>query len=158
MKLRLASFGLAVERVETVAVRHDKYDHNRDRVGSLWLVADERQVQLEHAKQIDQLYDAEEWATIAREERKLHSDLRRAELRQDASIEKAELTLKESERLQALRAREVDLYSRIMDAKTRKVALDKGAGTVLADLEHELAKQKSQRDGEQAEWEQVRQL
>jgi hypothetical protein len=158
LKLRLASFGLAVERVETVAVRHDKYDHNRDRVGSLWLVADERQVQLEHARQLDQLYDAEEWAAIAREERKLHSDLRRAELRQDASLEKAELTLKESERLQALRAREVDLYSRIMDAKTRKVALDKGAGTVLADLEHELAKQKSQRDGEQAEWEQVRQL
>jgi len=158
LKLRLASYGLAVERVETVALRHDKYDHNRERVGSLWLVADERQGQLEHARQLDQLYDAEEWQAIAREERKLHTDLRRAELKQDATLDKAELTLKESERLQALRAREVDLYSRIMEAKTRKVALDKGAGTVLADLEHELAKNKSRRMGEEAEWEHVRQL
>ncbi|MYM37758.1 hypothetical protein [Duganella qianjiadongensis] len=158
LKLRLASYGLAVERVETVALRHDKYDHNRERVGSLWLVADERQGQLEHRRQLDQLYDEEEWQAIAREERKLHTDLRRAELKQDATIDKAELTLKESERLQALRAREVDLYSRIMEAKTRKVALDKGAGTVLADLEHELAKNQARRVGEEADWEHVRQL
>lgn len=158
LKLRLAGYGLAVERVETAALRHDKFDHNRERIGTLWLVADERHVQLEHVKQLDQIYDEEEWQAIWREEQKMRSDLRRAELRQDAGVNKAELTFKESERLQALRAREVDLYSRVMESKTRKVAIDKGAGTILADLEHELAKTKSHRAGEQADWEHVRQL
>ena len=158
LKLRLAGYGLAVERVETAALRHDKFDHNRERIGTLWLVADERHVQLEHVKQLDQIYDEEEWQAIWREEQKMRSDLRRAELRQDASVNKAELTFKESERVQALRAREVDLYSRVMESKTRKVAVDKGAGTILADLEHELAKNKSHRAGEQADWEHVRQL
>jgi hypothetical protein len=158
LKLRLASYGLAVEGVETAALRHDKFDHNRERIGTLWLVADERHVQLEHVKQLDQIYKEEEWQTIWREEQKMHSEFRRAELRQDASVNKAELTLKETERVQALRAREVELYSRVMDSKTRKVAIDKGAGTVLADLEHELAKNKSHRQGEQADWDHVRQL
>lgn len=158
LKLRLVTYGLAVDGVETAALRHDKFDHNRARIGTLWLVADERHVQLEHVKQLDQIYNDEEWQAIAREEQKMHSDFRRAELRQDASVNKAELTLKESERVQALRAREVELYSRVMDSKTRKVAIDKGAGTVLADLEHELAKNKSHRQGEQAEWDHVRQL
>ena len=158
LKQRLASYGLAVERVETAALRHDKFDHNRARIGTLWLVADERHVQLEHVKQLDQIYDEEEWQAIWREEQKMRSDFRRAELRQDASVGKAELTLKESERIQALRAREVELYSQVMEAKTRKVAIDKGAGTVLADLDHELAQKKSGRAGEQADWEHVRHL
>ncbi|MRW88775.1 hypothetical protein GJ699_02110 [Duganella sp. FT80W] len=158
LKLRLASYGLAVDGVETAALRHDKFDHNRERIGTLWLVADERHVQLEHVKQLDQIYNEEEWQAIWREEQKMHSDFRRAELRQDASINKAELTLKESERVQALRAREVELYSRVMDSKTRKVAVDKGAGTVLADLEHELARNKAHRQGDQADWEHVRHL
>jgi len=158
LKQRLASYGLAVERVETAALRHDKFDHNRARIGTLWLVADERHVQLEHVKQLDQIYDEEEWQAIWREEQKVRSDFRRAEVRQDASVNQAELTLKESERVQALRAREVELYSQVMESKTRKVAIDKGAGTVLAELEHELAQKKSGRDGAQAEWEHVRQL
>ncbi|MBV7534297.1 hypothetical protein KW842_00820 [Duganella sp. sic0402] len=158
LKLRLASYGLAVDGVETAALRHDKFDHNRARIGTLWLVADERHVQLEHVKQLDQIYNDEEWQSIAREEQKMHADFRRAELRQDASVNKAELTLKEAERVQALRAREVELYSRVMDSKTRKVAVDKGAGTVLADLEQELARNKAHRQGEQADWEHVRQL
>ncbi|WP_373991883.1 hypothetical protein [Duganella sp. BuS-21] len=158
LKLRLASYGLAVDGVETAALRHDKFDHNRERVGTMWLVADERHVQLEHVKQLDEIYNDEEWQAILREEQKLQADFRRAELRQDASVNKAELSLKEAERLQALRVREVELYSRVMDAKTRKVALDKGAGTVLADLEHELSRNKSHRVGEQADWEHVRQL
>jgi hypothetical protein len=158
LKLRLATYGLAVDGVETAALRHDKFDHNRARIGTLWLVADERHVQLEHVKQLDQIYTEEEWQAIWREEQKMHSEFRRAELRQDASVNKAELSLKEAERQQALRAREVELYSRVMDSKTRKVAIDKGAGTVLADLEHELARNKSHRQGEQADWEHVRHL
>jgi hypothetical protein len=158
LKQRLATYGLAVDGVETAALRHDKFDHNRERIGTLWLVADERHVQLEHVKQLDQIYNEEEWQAIWRDEQKMHSEFRRAELRQDASVNKAELTLKEAERVQALRAREVELYSRVMDSKTRKVAIDKGAGTVLADLEHELARNKSHRVGEQADWDHVRQL
>lgn len=158
LKLRLVSYGLAVDGVETAALRHDKFDHNRERVGTMWLVADERHVQLEHVKQLDEIYNEEEWQSILREEQKMHADFRRAELRQDASVNKAELTLKEAERVQALRAREVELYSRVMESKTRKVALDKGAGTVLADLEHELARNKAHRVGEQADWEHVRHL
>lgn len=158
LKLRLAEFGLAVAQVETAALRHDKFDHNRERIGTLWLVADERHVQLEHVKQLDQIYDEEEWQAIWREEQKMRTGHRRAELRQDASVDKAELTLQEAERVQALRAREVDLYGRIMESKTRKVALDKGAGTTLAELEHELARNKAQRGGDQEAWEHVRHL
>jgi len=158
LKLRLAEFGLAVVQVETVELRHDKFDHNRSRIGSLWLVADERRVQLAHAKQLDEIYDEEEWQAIWREEQKMRTQYRRAQMQQDVAVEKAELSLQETERLQALRAREVELYSRIMESKTRKVAVDKGAGTVLADLEHELAKNKAQRLDEQGEWEHVRHL
>jgi hypothetical protein len=158
LKLRLAEYGLAVAQVETAALRHDKFDHNRERIGTLWLVADERHVQLEHVKQLDQIYDDEEWQAIWREEQKMRTQYRRAELRQDASVEQAELTLQEAERVQAIRAREVDLYGRIMESKTRKVALEKGAGTTLAELEHELAKHRAVRAGDAAEWEHVREL
>ena len=147
LRQRLAEFGLAAVQVETLALRHDKYDDNRERVGSLFLVADERQQQLEHVKQLDQLYDEEEWQAIWRQEQKMRSDYRRAELKQDAE-----------EQMLAIRAREIDLYGRIIEAKTRKQAFEHGAGTALADLEHELARRKSARTGEAAEWDQVRRL
>lgn len=158
LKLRLAEFGLAVAQVETLALRHDKFDNNRERIGTLWLVADERHVQLEHVKQLDQLYDEEEWQAIWREEQKMRSDYRRAELRQDAAVEKAELALQEAERVQSIRAREVDLYGRIIESRTRKQAFERGAGATLTELEHELAKKKSARTGDADEWEHVRQL
>jgi hypothetical protein len=158
LKQRLAEFGLAAVQVDTLALRHDKFDNNRERIGSLWLVADERHVQLEHVKQLDQLYDEEEWQAIWREEQKMRSDYRRAELRQDASVEKAELALQEAERIQAIRAREIDLYGRIIESKTRKQAFERGAGATLTELEHELAKKKALHSGEAAEWGHVRQL
>eukprot|EP01032_Pedospumella_encystans_P005253 gene5253-6246_t len=105
LKLRLAEFGLAVAQVDTLSLRHDKFDSNRERVGSLWLVADERHAQLEHVKQLDELYNEEEWQAIWREEQKILSDFRRAELRQDAAVDKAELAQQEAERVQAIRAR-----------------------------------------------------
>lgn len=158
LRQRLAEFGLAAVHVETLALRHDKFDGNRERIGSLWLVADERHVQLEHVKQLDQLYDEEEWQAIWRQEQKMRSDFRRAELQQDAAVSKAELTLQAGERMQAIRAREIDLYGRIIEAKTRKQAFEHGAGTALAELEHELARHKSLQAGEAAEWDQVRRL
>lgn len=147
LQQRLAEFGLAAVQVETLALRHDKYDDNRERVGSLFLIADERLHQLEHVKQIDQLYDEEEWQAIWRQEHKMRSDFR-----------KAELKVESEEQMQAIRAREIDLYGRIIEAKTRKQAFELGAGAALADLEHELARRKAVHGGETAEWDQVRRL
>jgi hypothetical protein len=158
LKLRLAEFGLAAVQVETLSLRHDKFDHNRERIGSLWLVADERHVQLEHVKQLDELYNEEEWQAIWRTEQKMRSELRMAELRQDAAVDKAELALHESERVQAIRAREVDLYGRIIESKTRRQAFERGAGATLVELEHELARKKSGRAADVADWDHVRQL
>ncbi|WP_028102421.1 SPFH domain-containing protein [Pseudoduganella violaceinigra] len=147
LRQRLAEFGLAVERVEVLALRHDKYDDNRERVGSLFLIADERQAQLEHVKQIDKLYDEEEWQAIWRQEQKMRTDYRKAELKAEAE-----------EQMQGIRGREIDLYGRIAEAKSRKQAFDFGAGMALADLEHELARHKTLHTGEAAQWEQVRRL
>ncbi|WP_338760826.1 hypothetical protein [Massilia sp. METH4] len=158
LKLRLAEFGLAAVQVETLQLRHDKYDANRARVGTLWLVADERHVQLEHAKHLDELYDEEEWRALARAEQEARNEYRRAELRQDAAVDKAELALRESERMQAIRAREIDLYARIVESRTRKAAVERGAGAAAAELEHELAKTAAGHAGEAADWEHVRRL
>jgi hypothetical protein len=158
LRMRLSEFGLAAAQVETLSLRHDKFDHNRERIGSLWLVTDERHVQLEHVKQLDELYNDEEWQAIWREEQKQRTEFRRAELRQDATVEKAEQALKEAERLQGIRAREIDLYARVIEAKTRKAAFDSGAGATVAELEHELAKKKLAQTSEAADWDHVRQL
>ena len=158
LKMRLAQYGLAVVQVDTLALRHDKFDANRERIGTLWLVADDRHVQLEHAKQLDQLYDDAQWQRIRREEQESRLRYRRTELRQDEAIERAELSLQNSERVQALRAREIDLYGRIVDSKNRKQAIERGAGDVLAELEHELAKKGAARGDESSEWAHLRHL
>jgi hypothetical protein len=158
LKLLLAQYGLAVVQVDTLALRHDKFDANRERIGSLWLVADERHVQLEHAKHLDQLYSDEEWQRIEREQQESRLRHKRAELRQDEAIGRAELSLAGAERAQAIRAREIDLYARIADSKSRRQAIERGAGEVLAELEHELAGKGAQRAGAAAEWEHLRAL
>lgn len=158
LKMRLAQYGLAVVQVDTLSLHHDKFDANRDRIGSLFLVADERNVQLEHAKQLDQLYNDEEWQSIWREEQEGRLRHRRQELGQDASAEKAELTLHGAERLQAIRAREIELYGRIVDSKNRKQALERGAGEIVTELEHELAKKGAARADESTQWAHLRHL
>ena len=158
LKMRMAQYGLAVVEVDTLELRHDKFDANRARVGSLWLVADEHHVQLEHAKHLDQLYNDEEWQRIWREEQEGRLRYRRAELRQDESIERAELTLQNAERVQAIRAREIDLYARIAESKNRKQAIERGAGDVLTELEHEFARKGAAREDESAEWAHLREL
>lgn len=158
LKMRLAQYGLAVVQVDTLSLRHDKFDANRDRIGSLYLVADERHVQLEHAKQLDQLYNDEEWQRIWREEQEGRLRHRRQELRQDESIEKADLTLHNAERLQAIRAREIELYGRIVDSRNRKQALERGAGEIVTELEHELAKKGAAREDESTQWAHLRAL
>ncbi|MET3133288.1 ribosomal protein L37E [Oxalobacteraceae bacterium GrIS 1.11] len=162
LRMRLAQYGLAVVQVDTLALRHDKFDANRARLGTLWLVVDERHAQLEHVKQLDQLYDEQEWQAIWREEQAMQLASRRAQLRQDATIDKAELAQQEGERAQAIRARRVDLYGRIMESQSRQQALERGAGATLAELEHELEHDLARRDAQRAdaagEWQHVRAL
>jgi hypothetical protein len=156
--LLLAQYGLGVAQVDTLSLRHDKFDANRARIGSLFLVADERHVQLEHAKHLDELYNDEEWQRIRREEQAIRLRHKRAELRQVETIERAELTLANAERAQALRSRDIELYGRIVESKSRREALARGAGRMLAELEHDIAKKGAERAGEAAQWEHLRQL
>ncbi|WP_307735352.1 SPFH domain-containing protein [Massilia soli] len=158
LKMRLAEYGLAVVQVDTLSLHHDKFDANRERIGSLWMVTDEGHVKLEHAKHLDQLYNDEEWQRIRREEQEVRLRYRRAEIRQEETVERAEMSVQNAERVQAIRAREIDLYSRIVESKNRKEAIVRGAGDMLAELEHELAKKGKARADESADWEHLRQI
>ena len=133
LALLLAQYGLAVVRVDTIQLRHDKFDAHRAAVGklvgSLWLAADEQRVQIEHAKQLDELYDEQEWQRIQREERAL-----------------------------AVRARQIELYERIVESGTRKQAIERGAVDAVKALEHELAGKRNARLDEAAQWQQLREL
>jgi hypothetical protein len=154
----LADYGLAIVRVDTLALRHDRFDANRARIGSLWLAADEQRVKVEHARQLDELYTEDEWRRIAREESQARLAHRRAELRQGASLERAELTLQNAERAHAIRAREIELYGRIVEARTRKQAIERGAQDLVAELEHELAQKRGVRADAETEWAHLREL
>ena len=158
LKQRLAMYGLAVAQVDTLSLKHEKFDAHRARIGSLWLVANEGNVDLEHKGHLDQLYDDAEWQKIRREERESRLRYRRAELAQDDAIEKAELSLQNSERVHAVRAREIALYARIAEAKGRQQAIDAGAGEVLAELEHELAQKNAARGDAAADWAHLRHI
>ena len=158
LRLLLAQYGLAVSQVDTLELRHDRFDANRARIGSLWLAADEKHVQIQHARQLDELYTAEEWNRIHRAEQDLKLRQRRAELRQDEAIAKAELSLQGADRAHGVRLRQIELYGRILEAQSRKQALDRGAGEVLAELEHDMAKKGAARADEAAEWRHLRAL
>ena len=154
----LADYGLAIVRVETLALRHDRFDANRARIGSLWLAADEARVKVEHARQLDELYTEDEWRRIARAESEVRLAQRRTELRQGASLDRAELTLQNAERAQAIRAREIELYGRIVEARTRKQAIEHGAQDLVAELEHELKQKGGARHDQEAQWQHLREL
>lgn len=176
LKMRLAQYGLAVVQVETLSLRHDKFNAAREKLGTLWLVLDEKRVQLEYKKQFDQLYGDIEWQQILREEEEIRLRYRRQELRQqegsglaalqlksareagDQRVNRADLAQDEAERLAGIRAREVELYGRIIEAKTRKEALERGAGDSLNALEHELAQKAGQREEDSVHWQHVRAL
>jgi hypothetical protein len=158
LALLLSQYGLAVARVDTIELRHDKFDANRARIGTLWLAADEQRVRIEHAKHLDELYGEEEWNRIRREEQESRLRHRRAELRQDESLERAGLSLKNAERAQAIRNRQIELYGRIVESRTRKQAIERGAVDAVAALEHELAGKRGARQDEAAQWQQLREL
>jgi len=154
----LADYGLAIVRVETLALRHDRFDANRARIGSLWLAADEARVKVEHARQLDELYTEDEWRRIARAENEARLAQRRTALRQGASLDRAELTLQNAERAQTIRAREIELYGRIVESRTRKQAIERGAQDLVAELEHESRQKGGARQDEEAQWQHLREL
>ncbi|QJE02678.1 hypothetical protein HH212_23875 [Massilia forsythiae] len=156
LALLLAQYGLAVARVDTLALRHDKFDANRARIGSLWLAADEQRVAREHARHLDELYGEEEWQRIRRAEQDVRLDYRRAQLRQESALERAELSLENAERAHAVRAREIELYGRIVESRTRKQAIERGAVDVVREIEHELGEKRGARLDEQGQWEHLR--
>jgi len=156
--LLLAEYGLAATSVETIELRHDKYDANRARVGSLWLAADEKHVELANARHLDELYTAEEWQRIQRSEEEGRLRMRRLELRQDDAIARAELSLQGADRAHGVRERQIELYGRIVEAQSRKQALAQGAAEVLAELEHEMAHKNAARADEESEWGHLRAL
>lgn len=158
LALLLADHGLAVVRVETLALRHDRFDANRQRIASLWLAADEARVRIEHAAQLDTLYTEGEWRKIRREEQDYRLRHKRTELRQEHGLERAELSLQNAERAQAIRAREIELYGRIVESRTRKQAIERGAQDLVAELEHELAQKRGARMDQDAEWTHLREL
>jgi hypothetical protein len=158
LALLLSDYGLAVARVETIALRHDKFDANRARIGTLWLAADEQRVRIEHSKHLDELYGEQEWNRIRREEQDSRLRHRRAELRQDEGLERAGLSLKNAERAQAIRGRQIELYGRIMESGTRKQAIERGAVDAVKALEHELEGKRGARQDEAAQWQQLREL
>jgi len=158
LKLLMADYGLAVTSVQTVELRHDKYDANRARVGSMWLAADEQHVQLAHKRHLDELYTAEEWQGIKRSEEEARLRIRRAELRQDDAIARAEMSLQGADRAHGVRARQIELYGRILEATSREQAMAQGAGQVLAELQHEAAQKGAQRADEAAQWQHLRAL
>ncbi|TFW22435.1 hypothetical protein E4L96_07850 [Massilia arenosa] len=158
LRLRLAQFGLAAVDVDTLTLRHDKLNANRERAGSLWLIAEGRQADLEHTKALDQLYNDEEWQRIWREEQEARLRFRHAEMKQDQDVENRELVLQRTDRMQAIRLREIELYGRVAESQNRIEALRLDAAEVLAQLEHEATQKKSARAGEAAEWAHVRDL
>jgi len=145
---RLAPSGLAVARVQTTALRHEKRDGNEACIGTLWLGGAAAQPEQQDNVQ----YDEQQWQRIAREEMAVRHALRRSELQQEERAGQAELTHQEAERRQALRARQIDLYGRILEAKSRRQALDQGAALAVAELEQELAKRNAAHADEAAGW------
>ena len=152
LRLLLADYGLGVAQVDTLALRHDKFDANRARIGTLWLAADERRVQMTHARQLEELYDEQAWHRIAREEQAARLRLRRLALQEGETLDRGQVKLDHTERAIAMRAREIDLYARVAEAKNRREAIERGAGELLAELEHDLAHKRGQRAGVEAEW------
>lgn len=145
---RLAPSGLAVARVQTMALRHEKRDGNEACIGTLWLGGAAAQAEQQDNVQ----YDEQQWQRIAREEMAVRHALRRSELQQEERAGQAELSHQEAERRQALRGRQIDLYGRILEAKSRRQALDHGAALAVAELEQELARKGAAQADEAAGW------
>ena len=180
LRLRTAEYGLAVTLATTLEVRHDKICSEREKlgekIGTLWLVVDAKRALIDQGKRLDALYSEKEWQQITHEEEQIRLRYRREEMRQKFGkdlgwlylhgeaentkkrLSRATLKQDENERLQAIRVRELELYGRIIDAGTRKEAIDRGAGDAIKELEHTLIEKSEQRQNAADLWLHVRTL
>jgi hypothetical protein len=180
LNLRIVEYGLTVTQVTTLEVRHDKICFEREKlgekIGTLWLVVDAKRALIDHGKRLDALYSEKEWQKISHEEEQIRLRYRREELRQKFGkdlgwlylhgeaenarkrLSRAKLKQDENERLQVIRVRELELYGRIIDAGTRKEAIDRGAGEAIKELEHNLKEKSEQRQNAADLWLHVRTL
>jgi len=174
----IAQYGFVATQAVTREVRHDKLTNDREKLGekisSLHLVIDGQRAQLEHSKLVDALYTNTEWQKIARQEEQIRLRYRHEEMRhqfgKDLSwlhmqgqvesakkrLSRAKLRQDENERLQIIHARELELYGRIVEAATRKQALERGAGDTIKELEHSLKQKSEQRQNEADQWLHIR--
>jgi hypothetical protein len=156
--MRVKDYGLAVDSVDTVELRHDKYLANRELAGSLWLLVDESRVHLEHRKTLDELYSDEEWQKIRREEEDIRLRLRRSAMAAGERQGKAELDQQEAEQAQLLRKRQVDLYEQIVAADTKEAFIKANGEEALNRFQHELADSGWKRDLEVSQWAHIQEL
>lgn len=147
LRERFAAYGLRVEGVTTLTLRHDKFMQNRQLEGSLWLVADEQKVRLAHQRDLDALYSEDEWRKIKREEEDVRLRYRRAELRQE-----------EAELAHTIRLREIELFERVKASDTRQKAIALGAADAVAQLEADFGRKEGEREDDAARWEHLRRL
>jgi len=132
---RFNDFGLAFDAVDALRIHHDRFDANRNLMGSLWLDQDEARKKAEHQRSLDELYSQQEWAKIkAREE-----DLRRR-------YEHADLTEKEAELGYVIRIRELDRFEKISKSNTREEAIRAGARDAVETLEHDYQAKRRERE------------
>jgi hypothetical protein len=169
LKQTLETLGLAVPQVQAASLLHEKLDSNNTKVGELWLEFDrarienagqldrERLVQA-HTKQLNALYSDAEWAQIEKERDEAAQRLRRLEQQGAERVDTAKLDVDTRERLQALRDRDLDLYARVANCRTRQQAIDFGAKDAVFALEHDLAAKGLGRGEETADWELVKEL
>ncbi|MFZ6731318.1 hypothetical protein ACO0LG_05270 [Undibacterium sp. Ji42W] len=178
LNLSIAEYGFVATQAVTREVRHDKLTDDREKlsekIGSMHLVIDGQRAKLEQSKLIDALYTNSEWQKISRQEEQIRLRYRHEELRQQFGkdlgwlymqgqvenakkrLSRAKLRQDENERLQTIRARELELYSRIADAATRKHALERGAADTIKELEHGLKQKSEHRQNEADQWLHVR--
>jgi hypothetical protein len=180
LSVNINQYGLVVTKATTLAVWHDKLSAEREKlgekIGTLWLVIDAKRALIDQGKRLGELYSEKEWQKITHEEEQIRLRYRREEMRQkfgkdlgwlylhgeheDAKkrLSRAKLKQDENERLQTIRARELELYGRIIDANTRKEAVDRGAGEAIKELEHTFKDKSEQRQNATDQWLHVRTL
>ncbi|WP_028453073.1 hypothetical protein [Chitinilyticum aquatile] len=158
LSARFNDMGLAFDRADTLSLRHEKYLENQQEAGTLWLQYDQARVKATHQAQLNQLYNEQEWQKIHEEEEAMRRRYRCGELTQE-----------EAELAQVIRLRELDLYEKISNAKTRKEAIDLAGRDQIEVLEstynskrhqreRDLLKQDWQEEDEEASWQHTREL
>ena len=180
LNINISQFGLAATQTTTIAVWHEKISAKREKlgekIGTLWLVIDAKRALIDQGKRLNDLYDEKEWQKIAHEEEQIRQRYRREEMRQKFGkdlgwlylhgeyenakkrLSRAKLKQDEADRLQTIRARELELYGRIVEAGTRKEAIDRGAGEAIKELEHTLKEKSELRQNTADQWLHVRTL